>query len=622
MNVFLRPSNHKYSSLMPDPPDPVLADLADALQHAIGGEVRFDKRTRVLYSTDASIYQMEPLGVAFPRNGEELAACVEIASSFDVPVLARGAGTSLGGQAIGPALILDCSRHLCHQIDINVEERTALIEPGVILNALNRAAAVHGLQFGPDPASAERATVAGSLANNATGARSILYGMAADHLLSVDAILADGSLASFEQITLIEADRRAGHVDSGNGLPDLQEDRNLTSREAEIYRAALDIRKNHAAAIRTSWPCTWRRASGYNLNYLIPWSPSRPPQWAVMGGRDNFAASGLSDPAGLPSWLPYPPIPDGYFNLAPLLAGSEGTLAVIRQARVRLVPRPSYTILGVIDFPDLVSACEAVPRLLEKNPSAIELIPESLVRLARSVPVYAQLLGCLDPICSNGIPAAMLVVEFSGDNPADLRERALNLGPGVLLAESAAEQKQIWDVRKVGLGILMSRAGDPKPVPFIEDLAVPVEEMGRFVRELERIFADYGTHGDFYAHASAGCLHIRPLLDLKTPQGIASLHGIASEAIQLTLRLGGSPSGEHGDGLARSEWMEQAFGPEVMEAFHLLKNAADPKGLLNPGKILDAPKMDANLRYGPEYRSKAWVPVMDFSKQAGLLGAV
>ena len=587
--------------------------LNNALNMAITGEVCFDQPTRLLYSTDASIYQIEPLGVAFPRTLDELTACVEIAASYKVPVLARGAGSSLAGQAIGPALILDCSRYLHRQVDINPEERTATVEPGVILASLNKAAERFGLHFGPDPASAERATLGGVLANNASGAHSILYGMAADHLLSAEVILADGSQATFEPATLQEAYRRAS----------------LNSNlESAFYQAAIHIREHYGGAIRQRWPDTWRRASGYNLNYLLPWSPSQPPQWSAVSDR-------WRDSGGFNAPIPYPPIPSNAINLAPLLAGSEGTLAVIRRATVRLVPMPRHTLLAILAYPSLAAACDAVPDLLELSPSAIELIPENLVRLARSVPAYAHQLVFLDPLnmqggeSSNGSRQAsscMLVLEFAGDDPGMLRNQVQSLrgveGNPPLIAESSETQKQVWAVRKVGLGILMSRPGDFKPVPFIEDLAVPVEHLGVFVREMERILSEHGTHGDFYAHASAGCLHIRPILNLKSVQGITAMRSIAEQAVNLVLRLGGAVSGEHGDGLARSEWMEQAYGPEVMAAFRELKQAADPVGILNPGKILDSPGMDTNLRMGPEDRVTTWQPFMSFTSQGGLPGAV
>jgi FAD/FMN-containing dehydrogenase/Fe-S oxidoreductase len=602
-----------------------LSEAFDAIGKETSADVRADQATKILYSTDASIYQIEPLGVVFPKQPEELAVIVEIAARLNLPVLARGAGSSLAGQAIGAALILDCSRHLNEGIKITPEEQIASVEPGVILSRLNKEAARHRLRFGPDPASAERATIAGSLANNATGAHSILYGMAADHLLSAEVVLADGSQAILEAVSINESYRRAGlHngvqiIDPNSG----HQDTNNISRlkgdgtlEANLYRVALQIRDQYADAIRGRWPKTWRRASGYNLNYLLPWSPSSPPLWFLDSAR-------------------YPPIPNGLLNLAPLIAGSEGTLAIIKKATVRLVPTPKYSILSVLSYDSLVAAAEDVPRLIAHSPSAIELIPKNLIELARSTTAYAKQLDFLNEISSLGgkssaksgsLPAALLVVEFSGDDLEEIRAKGRRTESSYI-AEDRASQAQIWAVRKVGLGILMSRPGATRPVSFIEDLSVPLDRLGEFIREIERIFEAHGTTGDFYAHASAGCLHIRPLINLKTSVGVQTMRQIAAQAVRLTLELEGAISGEHGDGLARSEWMEQAYGKEVLEAFKKLKNAADPLNILNPGKILDAPPMDENLRVavGPVRGGQPmldWKPVLDFSSQAGLVGAV
>lgn len=563
-------------------------ELVHELQSALAGDVRTDLTTRLLYSTDASIYQIEPLGVVFPRTPDDLTAAVSLAAQYQIPVLARGAGSSLAGQAIGPALILDTSRHLTALLEVNPEERTLTAEPGVILNTLNHAAGKHGLMFGPDPSSAERATLGGSVANNATGAHSITYGMAADHLVSAEVVLSDGSVTTLGTLQLAEAIRLA---ESDGG-----------SRAAELYRCALDIRTRHADLIRQRWPVVWRRASGYNLNYLLSWSPTAPPQW--------FGA-GLNPP------LPYPPTPDGEINLAPLLAGSEGTLAVIRRLKVALVPRPKRTILGVLVFSEITAACDAVPRLLESRPSAIELIPGDLLQLARSIPAYERKLTFVQ-----GNPAAILVVEYMGDDAVALEAAVRRLGPDVIIAASPAQQKQVWDIRRVGLGILNTRAGNAKPLAFIEDLTVPVERLGQFVRELELIMADHGTVANYYGHASTGCLHIRPILSIKDAPGLQAMRSIAERAVELTISLGGTVSGEHGIGIARAEWLERMFGAEIIELFRLIKTAADPHNLLNPGKILDAPPMDSNLRYDPSYQAEPWPTVLDYTRQGGLAGAI
>ncbi|MFM8322766.1 MAG: FAD-binding and (Fe-S)-binding domain-containing protein, partial [Chloroflexota bacterium] len=590
-------------------PDTALNQLMHELGRA-GLDVRTDRSTRLLYSTDASIYQVEPLGVAFPRHTDELQAIVEGCARHGVPLLARGAGSSLGGQAVGEALIVDTARHLNRLLAVDPEMRIATAEPGIVLNALNRALARHGLQFGPDPASAERATLGGSMANNAAGAHSIVYGMCADHILSAEVLLSDGTQA------------RWGEICPGPGgafAAPAPGESPYSGRSAAVLQAVDRIRTDYGEAIRRRWPKTWRRASGYNLNYLLPWTPSAPPFW------DAAATGGL----------PYPPLPPGAINLAQLLAGSEGTLAVMKQLTIRLAPLARQTVLAAFAFPSLAEACEATPPALESGPTAVELIPGVLVKLARSVPAYAAQLSILNALGGPGDePPAMLVVEFSGSNPAELRAQAeqlrQRLAPGGrwLLAESAAAQKQIWTVRKVGLGLIMSRPGDWRPYSFIEDLAVPVERLGEFVRGMERILDEHGLQGENYGHASAGCLHIRPILNLKTAAGVAQMRSVAQAAVTLTLSLGGAVSGEHADGLARSEWYAQMFGAEINAAFRLLKQAADPHNLFNPGKMVSPderippPRMDENLRFGGAYQARAWAANLDFSPQAGLAPAI
>ncbi len=560
-------------------------DFVNELRRRFTGEIRLDRTARILYSTDASIYQIEPLGVVFPRTQEDLHAAVELAVQHRVPILPRGAGTSLAGQAIGEALILDCSRWLNRILEIDPQNHTATVEPGVVLSTLNRAAARFGLQFGPDPASAERATLGGVIGNNATGAHSILYGMTADHLLEAEVLTGEGRLQRWGEVDL-EVIRRSASVD-GEG--------------AGLLAAVQTVRTRYAEAIRARFPRSWRNSAGYRLNYLLPWSPSIPPRW-------DEAGYGLSFSVYRPS---------SRINLAALLAGSEGTLAVIRRATLNLVPRPRARMLGLLAYESIVAACEAVPHLLEHQPSAIELIPRTILRRTRSIPAYAAQVDAL-----GGDAAALLVVEFAGDRPEVLREAVLRLRRDVRLAESAEEQARVWNIRKVGLGILDSRPQSARPVAFIEDCAIPVERLGEFVREIERILAAHHTEGGIYAHASAGCLHIRPVLDLKTWEGVRALRSIAEQTLALTLRLGGSMSSEHGDGLARGEWLRQVYGEEVIEAMRLLKQAVDPHGLLNPGKMFDAPAMDTHLRYGAAYTARGWSSPLRFERNGGLEQAI
>jgi len=562
----------------------LLQDFAAEVRKRTVSELRLDAADRRLYSTDASIYQIEPLGVALPRHEEDLEAIVELAAQYNLPILPRGSGTSLAGQTIGPAIILDFTRYLNQVLEIDAAQRTAWVQPGMVLNAFNKVAAAHGLMFGPDPASSDRATLGGMAGNNSTGAHSISYGMTSDNIIASDVLLADGSRARLEEVALHDAMQRAEN----------------DTLEGSLYRQALSIREQHGERIKQSWPRTWRRASGYSLNYLLPWSPSRPPMWARAGAGDT-----------------YPPIAEGHINLAPAVVGSEGTLVVLKRMLVRLVPKPKRTVLGVLSYPGIAEACDAAPGLLKLEPSAIELIPRAMINLARSVPAYANRLGFV-----KGDPAAILIIEFAGDSEDELQKRLATLGPDAVHAITPAEQDNVWGVRKVGLGLLMSRPGDAKPLPFIEDVAVPVENLGQFVRAFMRILEGYGTGGDFYAHASAGCLHVRPLINLKTLRGIEQMRGITQDVMAAAKQYNGSMSGEHGDGLSHGEWLEETFGPEINNAFRDLKRAADPQARLNPGKILEPQPMHLNLRYGADYKSDPWLPILDFSSQGGLGGAI
>ncbi len=558
-----------------------MPSLADRLE----GETRFDPFSRALYSTDASNHRIEPIGVVLPRTEGEISAAVSTAAELDVPILPRGGGTSLAGQAIGQAVILDCSKYLDSIHLISPEEGIAEVEPGVSCEQLNAAAAAHGLMYGPDPASADRATFGGMIGNNATGAHSIRYGMTADHVLALDVTLADGSEVTFgpQSETSLAAKMRAN------------------SLEGRIYRTAGRLRLEAKELVEKNWPKTWRRASGYSLNYLTGYSPGRPPAW--------FAPE-----------LLYPPH-DGR-NLAPVLCGSEGTLAVIRRARLRLVPRPAAKALVVLSFDSVAQAAERTPSLLSYGPAAVELLPRALLERARGVPAYARRLTFVEEI-----PEALLVVEFAGESEEAVLARAESItGEGRLLA-SAEAQNDLWEVRKAGLGLLMSVPGDVKPITFIEDVAVPVEELASYVGKVERILEVHGTTAEWYAHASAGCLHLRPMINLKTAEGVAQMRGIAEAVAQEVLRLGGSLSGEHGDGFSHTEFSERLFGPELMQAFSELKEAFDPQGILNPGKVLpseraEPPRLDRHLRYGNEYQTIPLETHFAHRREGSLAGAV
>jgi FAD/FMN-containing dehydrogenase/Fe-S oxidoreductase len=563
------------------------AELRELLRSRLKGEVHFDPYTKSLYATDASNHSITPLGVVLPRHEEDLQAVVEIAAELDVALLPRGAGTSLAGSAIGEALILDCSQHLTEIHHIDPEARVAEVGPGVVCNQLNEALSAYGLQYGPDPASADRATFGGMIGTNATGAHSIRYGMTSDHVVATEVLLADGSTARFGDHSLQEAERKAAS----------------NSMEGAIYRQLIETRVNYHESVREHWPRTWRRSSGYSLNYLTGFTPDRPAAWYDEPG-------------------PYPPA--GEFNLAPLMCGSEGTLAVIRRALVRLVPKPKWTALLVVGFESVAAACDATPAILETHPAAVELIPRLLIERARAVPMYSRKLGFVD-----GDPAALLVVEYSGETQEHAGSRAAQLDLGGRVLSAPSQQADLWTVRKAGLGLLLSVPGDEKPITFMEDVSVPVARLGQYVREVDALLEQHGTHGEWYAHASAGCLHMRPLINLKTEGGVQQMREIADAVVDLVVEMKGSISGEHGDGVSHTSYNERLFGRDLTTAFREVKRAFDPDGILNPGKVVvvgdgegEAAPIDANLRYGPAYQAQAPPTFFAFSREGGFDRAI
>lgn len=567
------------------PPLDERLELQRAFEAHLDGEVRFDAFSRALYSTDASNHRIEPLGVLIPKHVDEINAAVETAHDLDVPVLPRGGGTSLAGQAIGPCVIIDCSKYLNRMLEIDAEAGEAIVEPGVVCTELNLQSAPHGLKFGPDPASANRATFGGMIGNNATGAHSIRYGMTADHVLALDVALSDGTSAVFESHSP-ESFAAKGHTE---GL------------EGRIYTAADRMREDYREAIEAGWPRTWRRSSGYSLNYLTAFTPGEPSGWYLDEG-------------------PYPPH-DGY-NLAPVLCGSEGTLAVTRRARVNLVPLPQKTILLVLDFDSVAAAAEATPEVLETSPAAVELLPKALLERARGVPAYARKLTFVDEL-----PHALLVVEYAGDSLSALRAQAGEWKRRGVVLEADEAQQDVWEVRKAGLGLLMSVPGDVKPITFIEDVAVPVERLSEYVRRVEGILEENGTHGEWYAHASAGCLHLRPMINLKTLSGVGQMRGIADAVADVVIDMRGALSGEHGDGWSHTEFNSRLFGPQLSQAFNELKRAFDPQHILNPGKVIPSPrapepKLDQRLRYGTSYQTIELDTHFAHRREGSLAGAV
>lgn len=538
-------------------------EMLQDLRGAIGREqAAADRMTRALYSTDASNYQVMPLAVTFPRDADDVVAVHEVARKYSVPVLPRGGGSALAGQAVGQAVIMDFTRHMRRVRGVNAEARRVDVEPGLILGSLNAQLAPLDLMFGPDPASAERAAIGGVIGNNATGAHSIRYGMTADHVARIQVVTAAGDLVWLDKSTA-ELDRIRGVVS--------------------------DLALEHAPLIEARYPRTWRTAAGYALDKI--------------------------DPADV--------------NLNWLLCGSEGTLATIVRAELSLVERPKIeqTRLALVHFDSLRASLEATPRILELAPAAIELMDKFLLDKTRAAPGYRDRLTFVD-----GDPEAVLVVEFVGTGRElgakikDLKARLARLGchGAVTIAETPAQQNDVWTVRRAGLGLMMSERSEAKPISFIEDGAVPVERLADYISDVERIIHDNDSTYAIYAHASAGCLHIRPLINLKTLKGREQYRAIADAVARTVKKHQGTITGEHGQGLARSEFSEYLFGPELMDAFRAVKRAFDPDNMMNPGKIIDSPPMDSAdlLRYSPDYEVIPLETRYDWSADNGFAGAV
>lgn len=578
---------------------PESMELAQALARRIAGEVRFDGWSRMLYSTDASLYQIQPNGVVLPRNADDMQAVMEIAAQHGAPVLGRGGGSSLAGQAVGAAVVIDTSKYMHRILDVQTEARTATVEPGVTVAALNRALAPLGLMLGPDPASADRATVGGCVGNNCSGSHSTLYGMMVDHVQSVEAVLADGTRETFGPV-------------APEALPALGRREGLAG---EVYRQVPNLVSEAGEAIITHFPKHWRRTSGYNLDRLLP--PLLPVE---ERGR---IPTGSRFPAPL-----FDPAKTNKLNLAHLLAGSEGTLALTSAVTVNLVPRPRHTACAVVHFRTIVEACTAVVDILEVQPSACELLDKQLLDLARLQPKWAERITFVD-----GNPGAILVTEFYGDSPAHLRDQMDRLEVHlrrrgwmgtILRIEDKRRQDDIWTVRKAGLNILNSRRGDFKPVPGIEDVSVPAEHLAGYIgKVLAWCDQEPALRGvEVYAHASAGCLHVRPVANVKEQDGVAILQRMADFALELCLEYAGAMSGEHGDGLARSALNERLFGSQVYETFRAVKHTFDPGNLLNPGKIVDAPPLVDNLRMGAGYATIPVQTVFDWQEDMGFDRAI
>lgn len=559
----------RYNSSMLDFRDMQASALQDYLRRHVDGEVRFDAATRRLYSTDASIYQIAPTGVVIPRTPEALLSAVQIALETRMPITPRGGGTSLSGQSIGPGLVIDCSKYLNKIIDIDPASRVARVQPGVVLDQFNRALLPYGFQFGPDVSTASRANLGGMIGNNSAGARSIVYGKTIDNVRKLKVILSDGSQTEFGPLDKAEWQRRA----------------EADTLEGRVYREVPQIVKRNAEEIEKRFPKILRRVSGYNLDAMLS--------------------------------------PQG--NIANLVVGSEGTLAITMEAEVLLVPKPAARGLLVPQFASLGAALDALAACLEFKPSAVELMDQMLIDLARNQRSLREVMKAIP-----GHPAALLMVEFGGEDEAEISARVHDLqrrlqGINGLLecvpAIDASLREPLWNLRRAAMPLLFGVPGERKPVTFIEDTAVAPERLPEFIARFREILNRHETDGAFYGHASVGCLHIRPLMNLHLPDEVTKMRQITEEITDLILQYGGSLSGEHGDGLARSEWNRKMFGPVLYEAFREVKRAFDPHNLLNPGKIVNSPAMTENLRYSPRIPTDPPLE-FDYSRQEGFFRSI
>ena len=540
--------------------------LAKLLSKEMRGDVLFDAASRGRYSTDASIYQITPIGVVVPRDQTDVLRALDIARDQKIAVLSRGAGTSQCGQTVGEALIIDNSKWLCNVIAFDAHAQTITVEPGMVLDHLNAWLKPHGLWFPVDVSTSAQCTIGGMTGNNSCGSRSIEYGNMVHNVLSIDAVLADGTQARFGSLTEPVVGARLQNI--------LENLKTIATRE----RGELAERI----------PKVLRRVAGYNIDLFDCQNPRA-----------------YTD--------------DGVANLAHLLVGSEGTLAYSRQITLKLCPLPTHKVLGVVNFQSFYKAMDSAQHIVTLKPTAVELVDRTMIDLALSNPAFR-------PVVEKallGQPAAILLVEFAGDDQAALLKKLDDLDAllsdhglpnSVVKMPEASAQKALWDVRKAGLNIMMSMKGDGKPVSFVEDCAVPLEHLAQYTERLTEVFHRYGTEGTWYAHASVGTLHVRPILDMRR-DGAVKMRAIAEETSALVREYKGAFSGEHGDGLCRGEWISWQYGPRIHQAFTEIKALFDPDDRFNPDKMIHPPKMDdrSNFRYAPGYQVPPLQTGLDWS---------
>jgi FAD/FMN-containing dehydrogenase/Fe-S oxidoreductase len=557
----------------------LLPGLERRLRAQLAGDVQFDRFTRGRYATDASHYQMMPIGVVAPRSIDDLGVALSLARKEGVSVLPRGGGTSQCGQTVNTALIVDCSKHLDRLLELDIAGRRCAVEPGIVLDELNRRLRPHGLWFPVDISTASRATIGGMVGNNSCGARSLRFGNTRENVMSVDALLADGTAACF-----------------GPTAPDLS-DLPSGSPLMPLARRLLAIAAAQAHAIETRFPKVQRRVGGYNLDALLP-------------GRNEL-------------------------NLAHILVGSEGTLACSSRIELKLAPLLGPRAVGACHFGSFFRAMEAARHIVALGPIAVELVDRTMLALARDIAMFQPTIAAV----VRGDPEAILLVEFAEESMDESMRRLRRLHEvmdglgldwsragagwgGVIDVLEPALQAAIAEMRTAGLNIMMSMKDEGKPVSFVEDCAVPLEHLADYTARLTDIFARHGTRGTWYAHASVGCLHVRPVLNLRLEKDVAAMRAIAEEAFELVKAFKGSHSGEHGDGIVRSEFHGRMFGEELVRAFEEVKTAFDPAGFYNPGKIVQPPRFDDRslFRYGPHYHAPQLRTQLDWSDFPGAGG--
>ena len=523
----------------------------------------------MIYSTDASIYQIVPKAVAFPKTDDDLQIIMEYSLQNNIPITPRGGGTSLAGATVGDGIIIDFSMFMNKVLDYNPEENWVEVQPGIILDELNRYMAPENKIFGPDPSTSNRGNIGGAIGNNSCGAHSLLYGKTIDNVIELNAYTAGGN-------NLKLGPRGASYFDQ-----------QLEGLEGNILNTLNSIRKNYIPEIISKYPSIQRRVSGYNLDELV--------------NIDNF-------------------------NTAQFVVGSEGTLVTFSKAKVKVHDKPKFVGLALIHFDDLISSMEATVSILEHNPSAIEHIGSMILRQAKNNLEYSRMMTFVE-----GDPESVLAVEMIADSQNELQDKLEKLkiqmdkqkyGYSTKLLLSNSDQQKVWNIRKAGLGLMMSAPGDYKAIPFVEDTAVDPKVLPEFVREFDQIVRDHDTEAGYYGHASVGCLHIRPLINLKDKSEVAKMKSISKEITDLVIKFGGSISGEHGDGLVRSYWNKKMFGEKIYKAFKELKYSFDPNKLMNPGKIVDAQEIDENLRINPEYKTKKIKTGFNFDKELGFASAI